>query len=469
MSRRIKTLVAAMGVFVLLGGGYCGFTIWENRKAASKESSYYSPPAELGNLDSTELVRIEASGITLEKNNGIWELTYLERGIPPDGIELDQMQINLLAFPLATVWVESIVDEKPEDLSVYGLDNPSTRTIITDFSGRKVEYILGDMTPSRTSYYIMEVGDPQVYTISVQTANVMRVSLDSIRNRNLFPFFELSELTELRITSAGRRIEICPKEISLHPYLAALFATHVLTSPYKLPRGASNEELNSLIAPLKRLLIADFIDDTPLSLEPYGLDKPVRVSLQAENISGEKAAVDFMIGNQINGKHYAKLTNAPGIFTLGNMKTIVDAKPFNLFDKYILLVNIDWVDHLTISGGERTLSADFQGSGDEREYFLNGRKAEDRSFKSFYEAVIGLLADAEYPGGPSPRQNEEPGKITIEYQLNTPPGERASITLLPYDRDFYALQQEGAIEFLISRNQIRRIYETADAVAAKAE
>jgi hypothetical protein len=466
MSKRIKTLVATLGVLALLGGGYCVLAIWENRKAASEEPSYYSPPAELGNLDSTELIKIEANGITLEKNNEIWELTYLERGIPPGGIELDQMQIRLLAFPLATVWVESIVDDEPEDISVYGLDNPSTRTVITDSAGRKAEYILGDMTPSRTSYYVMEKGDPKVYTISVQTADVMRVSLDSIRNRNLFPSFELSELTELRITSAGRRIEIHPREISLHPYLAALFSTHVLTSPYKLPRGVSGEELNSLIAPLKRLLIADFIDDTPSSLEPYGLDKPVRVSLQAENVSEGKAAIDFLIGNAVNGKYYAKLTDAPGIFTLSNMKTIVDAKPFNLIDKFVLLVNIDWVDRLTINGEGKNLSADFQGSGDERVFFLNGRKAEDKSFKTFYQAVIGLLADAEYPG-PSPRQSEESGKITIEYQLNTPPGEKASITLLPYDRDFYALQQEGAIEFLVSRNQVRRIYETANAVAAE--
>ncbi|MCL2473074.1 MAG: hypothetical protein FWF26_05280, partial [Treponema sp.] len=130
-------------------------------------------------------------------------------------------------------------------------------------------------------------------------------------------------------------------------------------------------------------------------------------------------------------------------------------------DRFALLVNIDWVDRLTISGGEQNLAADLRGSGDEAVFSLNGKKTVTSSFRNFYQTVIGLLIDTEIPAGQRP-DPKAAGTITIEYQLNTPPDSRASITLIPYNRDFYALWQEGTAEFLISRNQVRKIYDVAD-------
>jgi hypothetical protein len=39
------------------------------------------------------------------------------------------------------------------------------------------------------------------------------------------------------------------------------------------------------------------------------------------------------------------------------------------------------------------------------------------------------------------------------------------IKLIPYNRDFYALNRDGAVEFLISRTQIDGIYEAAKNMA----
>jgi len=368
-----------------------------------------------------------------------------------------------LTFSLAQVWVESVVDEKPGDLSVYGLDKPSSRTVITDSSGKQVAYILGDMSPSRNAYYLMQEGDPRVFTVSAPTAAYMQFFLSGIRKHTLFPSFELAALKRLRIDSGETHIEINAKEKSLEPQLAFPYATHILSSPYKNPRGINSEVLNNIVKSLSNLTIADFIDDNPSSLQPFGLDKPARVFLQTDAQS-----LELLIGAEVNGKRYAKLPNAPGVFTLGGMDTVINVKPFDLFDKFVLLVNIDWVDHLTVSGGEKELSVDFQGKGDDAVYSLNGRKAESKSFKDFYQAVIGILVDAEIPKGSTvPAQNSgntETGNITIEYRLNTPPGARASITFIPYNREFYALKQEGAVEFLISRDQVRKIFETADAI-----
>ena len=463
MSRKTKTLIISLVILILLGGGYYGATVWQKKKAASA-SSPYTPPQRLGNFENYDLAKIEVPGLALEKNGETWELSYLEGGISPDRIELDQRQIQLLTYSLTSVWIDRIVDEEPEDLSVYGLETPSSWLAITDSTGSREEYILGDLTPSRTSYYAMEEGSPAVYAVSVYQGDNMRFTLDRIRQRSLFPAFEPQTLSRLRLEFPETVIDISPKPESIQHHLST-FSTHVMASPYKLTRGVDSEAFYNLLMPLSGLTIAEFIDDLPSSLQPYGLDKPARIFIDTA-----EGSVDLLVGDQVDGKRYAKLAdtqgspreNSQGVFTVDGLEPLINVRPFSLVDKFSLLINIDDVDHLSVTGGERNLSVDFQGKGDEGVYFLNGKKAETRSFKNFYQAVIGLLADAEYTG--PARQSEDTGEVTIEYRLNSPAGGRPSITLVPYNRDFYAVRQEGAMEFLISRNQVRRIYETADAV-----
>ena len=473
MTRKTKTLIVALAVLALLGGGYYASIARTKKKADSSSSSYTTTP-RLGNLQSSELVTIEVPGIALEKNNDTWELSSFEGKIPPGGFKLDQGQIYMLTYSLASIWTDRVVDEEPEDLSVYGLDNPASWVQVTDSAGKKAEYLLGDMTPSRTSRYIMERGDPKVYTVSTYLAEAMGFTVDSIRQRNLFPQFDFKEVTLFRLEEAGNspdgrsenRIEIYVMPETIPPHLAATFSGFILTSPYLLPRGVNGETLFNLLSPLNGIVIDEFIDDDPGSYVPYGLDNPARIFLQADDVS-----LDLLIGNEVSGKRYARLADTPAVFTLSGLEDILNVKPFSLVDKFALLINIDSVDQLLINGEGKNLNAEFQGKGDDGVYFLNGKKTETRSFKLFYQAVIGLLADAEYPrisdpkaSGPDPAQSAAEAGVSIEYRLNTPPGGRLSITLTPYNRDFYALNQNGITEFLISRNQVRNIFEMAEKV-----
>ena len=458
MSRKNKTLIIALAFLVLLGGGYYGSTVWKGKKAESG-SAPYKPPEKLGNLESYDLVAIESGGLVLEKKDGVWVLALLNGKAPPAGIKLDQDQITSMTYYIAGLWIERIVDEEPADLSVYGLDSPSARATVTDSGGKKAVYLLGDTAPSRNSYYVMEEGDTKVCTVASYYAEYLQLQLDKIRVRLLFPEFEFPDIVRFRLESGDTRLDISKKPDTVPSYLATSFSTHLITSPYLIPRGADGESLNNLVNPLRNLTIADFVDDNPSSLAPYGLDKPARIYLVTNNSS-----MDLLVGNRIDDKYYAKLAGAPGVFTLAFLDEILNVKPFNLLDKFALLVNIDMVDRLTITGGVRDLAADFKGKGDEGVYYLSGKKTNTKAFKTWYQAVIGLLFDAEFPPGAIRPGTSGSGNIVVEYQLNTSPGERVSVTLIPYNRDFYALLQGGYVEFLISRTEVNRIWETADAM-----
>ena len=476
MSKNRRNLLIALAVLFLLGGGYYLSRFLINRKAQSDESkdaaSNDISSYTLGNLDWEDIVKIEAPGITLEKTGETWELSRFEYGTAgktPPAIELDQKQVSFLAYALASVQTERVIDENPLDISVFGLDNPSSWIMATDSIGKKAVYHLGSATPSKNSYYAMEDGDPKVYTVSAYASEFLSFSIhnfDIIRQRQLFPQFEPGELTLLSIEGKEINIGIEAMPEQIEAYLATSTSPVILTSPYLLPRSMNNEALQNFIPSFSNLQIEKFIDDDPASLSPYGLDDPVRVSLKAGNNS-----LDLLVGNRLDNGYFAKVPDAPLVFTIRGRENFTSVKPITLIERFILLVNIEYVKHLSITGGEINLNADILDQNDEPEFFLNGKKIEDSLFRNFFTAAIALRIEAEYPGPASSQRPDDDRSITIEYQFkdpsampaDAPAGGRASITLLPYNRDFYAIEQGGAVEFLVSRNQVRSIFEAANA------
>ena len=454
MAKKSKTMIIALAVLLLLGGGYYAATV-HNRNSAQAFFDALPPTASLGNLDSADIVRIEVSGMVLEREGERWELVSLNGHAPPRRFDLDQALVRSKTFVLATVWAERIADEAPEDLSVFGLQEPSYRTVVTDSRGNSVVYLVGDITPFRTSYFVMREGNPAVHVVNEFSVDRLRFTLDDIRSRALFPQLPLHALSRVRIESAQAQIDMSIIAEPRPPHLLSTFSRFAMTSPYALVRGVDSQALAALLSPLNNRRIEDFINDDPVSLVPYGLDDPVRLLLEFGDVG-----IDLLIGNQHGAVRYAKLAGSPEVFTVGGLEQIAAVRPFTLVDKFPLLMGIDEVSRLSITGGERPLQADFHGEGQEMVFYLDGHRIEDQPFREWYQTVIGLTIDAEKPSG---HFSPPPETITIVHHLKNPPGE-VSITLIPFNRDFYALSQEGTLEFLVARSQVRRIFQAADDV-----
>ena len=458
MTNRFRTIFILMTVLVLITCVYIVTIIWLKKDVPAPEPVPVTPAIRLGNLDISKLAKIDAPSVTLEKLSGEWEVVSLAGAAPAYSVDLNPQFTNSLAWLLATVWADSIVDEDPQDISIYGFDNPSARITVTDVDGKQAVYIRGDLTPSRLTYYVMEEGDPKVYTVSVQLAGYFDFSLDDIRQRLLLGEIDLQTLNSFRLESQDANIEIVLKPAVVPAHLATGFSQFIISSPYILSRGVDNEALHkNVLEHIKNLQIAHFIDDNPVSLIPYGLDQPTRIY-----INSKQQSLDLLAGNRLNnGLRYAKLPSAPGVFAVAGLDTIVNIKPFALVDKIALLVSINTVDRITIGGGPQPITAEVLGQDNDAIFYFNGRQAEDTSFRKWYQSVIGLLFDADIPGA-SIQVGGTP--IVIEYELNIYSGASASISLIPYDRDFYAVLQSGTTEFLISRNQVNLIWETANSI-----
>ncbi|MDR1057961.1 MAG: DUF4340 domain-containing protein [Treponema sp.] len=412
--------------------------------------------AALPGMDYRTVVSLEAplTGIRLEKKGELWEL------VPPRAERLDQAEIGYQLMSLAGMRAERLVEEDPADLSIYGLDKPSGRIIMADAGGKRLELMGGNMTPSKTGYYVMAAGEAKVYAVPLYAAARLFLDLNGIRDKTLFGPFEPADFKRLALESADFSFEIRPRagedsgEIPFNP-----FGSYIIRGAYRNPHAADAEKVAGIIESFRGLGIRRFVDPDPVSPEPYGLDRPLRVGFEA----GEQT-LDLLLGGEEDGETYARRPGSPEVFTLAGLEALRGIRAFELTDKFALLVNIENVEALRVSGEGKTLSAEIRGAGDEAVYLFNGKQAEERSFKNWYQRVIGLLTDAELPARPAaaaPQQQPRGEEISIEYTLKASPF-RAGIGLIPYNRDFYALDQGGAVEFLVSRSQVREIFDAAE-------
>ena len=463
MTRRTITIIAAIAAVPLLIGGYFGAQAWikAHPKPSPWNFSDYPESPRLTDFDSSKLSRIEniGEGFALVRNEGNWVLASAT--VPVDKVKIEQSMISGKLWSLSSIWAESVIDENPADLSLFGLDNPSGRVLIGDSDGKNVEIIFGNYTPSRTSYYIMLAGEPKVYTLSSYSSDMLRFSLDSIRDKGLMMYLDPRELSRFILEPRPEdnpgwegRIDISPKDDS--DYLVTAFTSYVLNAPFASRQGVDSEKFSNLLESMMSLQIREYVDDDPASLAPYGLDRPGRLYMESPD-----ETLDILYGKREYGLRYAMLPGDNAVFTIEGLEPLTEAQPFTLMDKFAYIFNIDNVESFTVSGDGRTLEAAIQGKGDEAVFHLNGRKTADKEFRTFYQAVIGLLIDAEYRG---PEARGEGSDWVVDYRLITPPGGRATLRLIPYNRDFYILEKEGIREFLIARTQARRIFETADAM-----
>ncbi|MDR1932144.1 MAG: DUF4340 domain-containing protein [Spirochaetales bacterium] len=442
MSKNVKALIAAAGLVVLLTAGYFIAKNYKSAKFEERLAAVRPEEIKLSSLVSDTVVKIEVptTGIHLEKKGEDWE------SVPADPYRLNQDEIKGMTWSLSNMRADRIIDEAPKDLKPYGLDPPLWHTIITTSDGIQVEFFGGERTPSRSGYYAMVKGDPRVYQVPTYPGERLYLAKKDIRDRKLASFGETGEVRQFILQTDKTRIQIEAEGGD---------SVYMMSSPYKVPCKVDAERFAALMYFFQEMSVSDFDEDNPASLEPYGLDKPAaQVFIQSAD-----ASLRILFGKSNGAQQFAKLGGSPGVFLVRDVSPALRAQPFDLVDRYVCAPAIETVDSFVINGAGKTLRAEVKRQDGGETYFLNGRQAGEDSFRDFYRACVSLSIDAEYPNGPAAPAAAE---VSLEYTLNT--GEKAQARLAPYNRDFYALAREGAAEFLVSRQQVQKIFTAADKV-----
>ena len=110
----------------------------------------------------------------------MWEVEY------PYEVELKQINVDNIAYTFASLSAERVIEEEtPEDLSIYGLDNPQAVGKATLKDGSEKILYLGNETPKGNTYYLMVEGDPRVYEVWMNHGQHLLYTLADVRDKSL--------------------------------------------------------------------------------------------------------------------------------------------------------------------------------------------------------------------------------------------------------------------------------------------
>src|SRR5258707_713032 len=178
-------LIAAVVLAVLSGVLY-----WSNRHPASQntaKASIDTPPKILAlkqeDISKIEIKKKGGEAVDLAKTSaGKWEITV------PKPLGADQESVSSLLSSVSTLNSERLVDDKPTDLTQYGLAQPALEIGLTTKDAKPQKLLVGDDTPVGNAVFAKLDGDPRVFTIASYNKSSLDKSANDFRNKKLFDF-----------------------------------------------------------------------------------------------------------------------------------------------------------------------------------------------------------------------------------------------------------------------------------------
>lgn len=475
MKKSIRLIIAGASLGILIGAFFVVKAI-VNKEAVYtpyEDTNIYHVEARYNELvtmvfDRMDGIRVEFSStreMVDDREKVIWQIDA-----PKVAYEIKPGTIEDISFAMSNVYSDEVIEENPDDLSIYGLDDPKSKAELTFMDGEIVRLYIGNNTPSRTAYYMRKEGDSAVYTLRTYIVERMHTDLKTLRSFYI-DLPNLKEDLQYFKIAKDRTIEIVPK-MEGDDFAGSILAMYRVNLPFRTPKYVDGQRFGEMLEALPvQVKIEEYIEDGATNFSQYGLSPP-RYDWAAKDSS---TSVHLLFGDNVDDRYmYAMVKGSSTVFTvLQSTFSFLEVTPFEVVDKFVLIPNIETVDRFVITGRGKTYTAELKReknlSAKEGEtediietFFLNGKEIEDSPFRKFYQTAIGLTADAENPTPEALRKAD----VSIVYTMNEGPEPtlRADFTL--YNRDFHAAYRYGISEFLVASYRMDTMFDTAEALLA---
>lgn len=476
MKKSIRLIIAGASLGILIGAFFVVKAI-VNKEAVYtpyEDTNIYHVKARYNELET--MVFDRADGIHVEfsstremvddREKVIWQIDA-----PKVSYEIKSGTIEDISFAMSNVYSDEVIEENPEDLAIYGLDDPTSKAELTFIDGEIVKFLIGDKTPTKTAYYMRKEGDSTVYTLRNYIVERMHTDLKTLRSF----YIDLPNLKEdlqyFKIVK-DRTIEIVPR-IEGDDFVGSILSMYRVSLPYRTPKYVASQRFGEIMETLPvQVKIEEYIEDGVTNFSQYGLSPP-RYEWAVKDSNN---SVHLMFGDNVDDRYmYAMIKGSSTVFTvLQSTFSFLEATPFELVDKFVLIPNIDMVDKFVITGRGKTYTAELKReknlSAKEGEtedvietFLLNGKEIEDSPFRKFYQSAIGLQADAEN-STPAPLRKAD---VSIVYTMNEGPEPTLRADFTQFNRDFHAAYRYGISEFLVASDQIDTMFDAAEALLAE--
>jgi hypothetical protein len=339
---RFKSTAALLLVFVALGG-YVYFTEYRGKDERQKQEEAKKKVFAVEDKDITEisLVYPDRTITGVKKGDKQWQITA------PPGLEADSDEWDQLASNVPKIERESVVAQNAQDLTAFGLKDPSVKLSAKTKDGKTLEILFGSENPKKTFNYAKVSSGGDVFLTASNWSKTFTKNVSDLRNKKVLQF-EADDIDNVKISEGSKELE-----------------AQKTGDDWQLKKPsdtkADTSEISTFTGSIRFARVNSF-PDPPVDAKTAGLDQPA-ITIKLHD-GKAKADRTLLIGKTSDkDKYYAKDASRDAIFIVDKEIPEKARRPvFDWRDKSITKLDRDKVDRIELQRGTDTIAMLKDGS-----------------------------------------------------------------------------------------------------------
>ncbi len=280
MKKQLKYILITLVAALVLGLGVLAAVLFVPDAPDDSSSMPASQRVYVYEKNAADIVKM-----TVTNQHGSFELTPKDSGNfhikELDSYRLVQSYMNSLASTYASLSARKLVTEAPEDLSLYGFDEPLASASI-EFKDETVTVIIGNAEPTTNGYYCKLGDSDKVYLLNNGVGSRLLASKLYYVDRQITPMYDTTvELAFDKVVLSGsvrdKEIVIVPTPDNEDDTYAEIFGYQIISpanAPFDLTAG--NDFLTSFF--IMAADVVEVLSPDEETLRQYGFDNPYSVA-----------------------------------------------------------------------------------------------------------------------------------------------------------------------------------------------
>lgn len=411
----------------------------------------------------------EVSYISVENENGFYDVRQQEGGfmvhdIPAELVNAEYLQ--LLLDETSRIAVQEKAADQPENLSIYGLDQPRATVAVEYTDGTSATLLIGQEEPLSDGVYVQLSGEKAVYLMPRSYTIRFTMPVENFIQYEITPTRKLdSPLAVVRdVTFGGSAlpepivIQWVDEKNKAQMREAASFgvATHLIRSPgfHELDQAAAAEVFQSMLGIVSEGIIAYNCDEKTIAA--YGFNNPY-LTADFTIVNGQDAKPEeyhLKIAKQEDGSLFLTCNDNGVIYKILDVAfTKVCYEKFVM--RWFLTPFITDLEKMTVTTPDSKMEFELTGdSNKDLAASLNGKQLDMENFRSYFRLVTSACND----GNPRTKGRPKEGPVfTVSYDYKDPEKPDDVMRLYPYNDRTVLVEVNGILEFTMKNAYLERV------------
>jgi hypothetical protein len=289
-------LLTAVVILAALGGG----VYWSNK---TKEAADKAPPKDAApkiltipdaDFKTISLKKTNSDPTVVQKSDaGKWQITA------PKPLPADQDSVSSLVSTLSSITSDRLIEDKPSDLTPYGLSTPPLEVIVTKKDGKTEDLLVGDDTPTGGGSFVKLRNDPRVFSVASNVKSSLDKTSKDLRDKRLLTF-DSDKLTRVDLQAKGQPVEFGKNNQNEWQILKPK------------PLRADGSQVEELIRKLKDAKMDTTVSDEDAKKAASAFASGTKVAVA--NVSDSAGTQTLEVRKDKDKNYYTKSSAVEGIF-----------------------------------------------------------------------------------------------------------------------------------------------------------